>query len=212
MALQALCWAPASSSVPWSFLHTRYDSLDEWSAGRKTATYTQDNTNRINAHTNFHALSGIRTHNLSVRVSEDSSYLRPRGHCDRQPKPSQSVFLIHSWHHFSSLPRYPTFSLFLRILNHSCYMPHRFYHRLKHLKPSGSTCATCFNIRSLHSAHRLYLCVLYSSHIAGHGSRAVEGMNCLRSLGSWDRMFESHTRHGCLVCVCVYSVFVLSCV
>jgi hypothetical protein len=30
---------------------------------------------------------------------------------------------------------------------------------------------------------------------------------CLRSLGRWDRGFESHSRHGYLVCVCVYSVF-----
>jgi hypothetical protein len=37
-------------------------------------------------------------------------------------------------------------------------------------------------------------------------------MNCLRSLGSWDRGFDSHTKHGCLVCVCVYSMSVLSCV
>jgi hypothetical protein len=36
-------------------------------------------------------------------------------------------------------------------------------------------------------------------------------MNCLPSIGTWDRGFEFHTRHGCLVCVCVYSVFVLSC-
>jgi hypothetical protein len=34
----------------------------------------------------------------------------------------------------------------------------------------------------------------------------------LRSLGSRDRGFESHTRHGCLVCECVSSVFMLSCV
>jgi Zn-finger protein len=32
--------------------------------------------------------------------------------------------------------------------------------------------------------------------------------NCLRSLGRW----ESHYRHGCLLCVYVYSVSVLSCV
>jgi hypothetical protein len=38
---------------------------------------TQTQNNRI------HALSGIRTHDHSVRASEDSSYLRPRGHCDR---------------------------------------------------------------------------------------------------------------------------------
>jgi hypothetical protein len=30
-----------------------------------------------------HALSGIRTHDPSVRASEDSSCLRQRGHCDR---------------------------------------------------------------------------------------------------------------------------------
>jgi hypothetical protein len=30
------------------------------------------------------ALNGIRTHDPSVRVSEDSSCLRPCGHCDRQ--------------------------------------------------------------------------------------------------------------------------------
>jgi hypothetical protein len=46
--------------------------------------------------------------------------------------------------------------------------------------------------------------------LAGHSGRAVWGMNCLRSLGRWDRGFESHLRHGCLVCVCVYSVLVLS--
>jgi hypothetical protein len=28
--------------------------------------------------------SGIRTHDPNVRASEDSSYLRPRGHCDRR--------------------------------------------------------------------------------------------------------------------------------
>jgi hypothetical protein len=31
----------------------------------------------------MHALSGIRTHDPSVRVSEDSSCLRRRGYCDR---------------------------------------------------------------------------------------------------------------------------------
>jgi hypothetical protein len=41
---------------------------------------------RINAHRthiNIHASSGIRTHDLSVGAGEDSSCLRPRGHCDR---------------------------------------------------------------------------------------------------------------------------------
>jgi hypothetical protein len=31
----------------------------------------------------IHASSGIRTHDLSVGAAEDSSCLRPRGHCDR---------------------------------------------------------------------------------------------------------------------------------
>jgi hypothetical protein len=48
---------------------------------------TQGNTNRINAHnTDIHVLSGIRTHDPSVRVSEDSSCFRPRGHCGQQCK------------------------------------------------------------------------------------------------------------------------------
>jgi hypothetical protein len=33
-------------------------------------------------HTDIHALSGIRTHDPSVRGSEDNLCLRPRGHCD----------------------------------------------------------------------------------------------------------------------------------
>ncbi|PNF33698.1 hypothetical protein B7P43_G11420 [Cryptotermes secundus] len=35
-----------------------------------------------NTHANIHASSGIRTHDPSVRMGEDSSYLRPRGHRD----------------------------------------------------------------------------------------------------------------------------------
>jgi hypothetical protein len=41
---------------------------------------------------------------------------------------------------------------------------------------------------------------------ADHSGRAVEGMNCLRSLERWDRGFESHSRYGCLcaftLCLC----------
>jgi hypothetical protein len=38
----------------------------------------------------------------------------------------------------------------------------------------------------------------------GHGSRAVKGKNCLRSLGRCDRGFESHLRRRCLLCVYVF--------
>jgi hypothetical protein len=52
--------------------------MDGGSARRKAATYTQNNTN-------IHASSGIQTHDPSVRAGEDSSCLRPHGHCDRVP-------------------------------------------------------------------------------------------------------------------------------
>jgi hypothetical protein len=48
--------------------------------------HTGQHKHRINTHRDIHGLSGIRTHDPRFRVSEDSSCLRPRGHCDRQPK------------------------------------------------------------------------------------------------------------------------------
>jgi hypothetical protein len=65
------------------FLHRWQNSLDGRSARRKAATYTGQHKDRINAHTDIHVLSGIRTHDPSVRASEDSSCLRSRGHCAR---------------------------------------------------------------------------------------------------------------------------------
>jgi hypothetical protein len=59
-------------------VHSRYDPLDGGSPPRKASTYTQNNTNRKNAHnTDNHALSDIRTDDPSVEASEDSSCLRP---------------------------------------------------------------------------------------------------------------------------------------
>jgi hypothetical protein len=42
--------------------------------------------------------------------------------------------------------------------------------------------------------------------MACHGSRAIWGMNCLRSLGRWDHEFESNSRHECLVCMRIFCV------
>jgi hypothetical protein len=42
---------------------------------------TEQHKHRIN--TDIHALSGIRTHDPSVRAGEDISCRRQRGHCDR---------------------------------------------------------------------------------------------------------------------------------
>jgi hypothetical protein len=68
------------------FLHSQYDSLDGVSARREAATYTQKNitqNKRTHARThtpNIHALSGIQTHDLGFRESEDSAFLRPLGY------------------------------------------------------------------------------------------------------------------------------------
>jgi hypothetical protein len=46
---------------------------------------TRQHKHRVSAYTpNIHALSWIRTHDPSVRASEDSSCLRPRGYCHRR--------------------------------------------------------------------------------------------------------------------------------
>jgi hypothetical protein len=45
---------------------------------------TEEHNHIINAYTNIYVLSGIRIHDPSVQASEDSSCLRPRGHCDRR--------------------------------------------------------------------------------------------------------------------------------
>jgi hypothetical protein len=74
---------------PWPLLHFRNlfytDGKTPWTNAQSVArrTYTQDNTNRINAHRNVHELSGIRNYDPSVRARADSSRPSPRGHCDR---------------------------------------------------------------------------------------------------------------------------------
>jgi hypothetical protein len=45
--------------------------------------HTGQYKHRINAYTDIHDLSGIRTRDPGVRESEDSSCFRPRGHYDR---------------------------------------------------------------------------------------------------------------------------------
>jgi hypothetical protein len=45
--------------------------------------HTGQHKHRINAHTNIRALSGIRTHDPSVRAREDGSCLRTLGHCNQ---------------------------------------------------------------------------------------------------------------------------------
>jgi hypothetical protein len=83
MALQSFCWTFASISVSLSYTQSVGLLGRGISPSQGHYLYTE-HTHRINAHTDIHALCGIRTHDPSVQASEDSSCLRPRGHCDRQ--------------------------------------------------------------------------------------------------------------------------------
>jgi hypothetical protein len=79
----ALFWALTAFQF-LDLIHRRQDTLDGGSARWKASIYTQNYTNRINAHnTGIYALSGIRTQDSSFRGREVSSCLRPRGQCDR---------------------------------------------------------------------------------------------------------------------------------
>jgi hypothetical protein len=77
---------PAHSG-PWPLIQFRHfftDGRTPWRSDQPVARPLPKH--RTNAHThtqNIHALSGIRTHDPSVRAREDSSCLRPRGYCDR---------------------------------------------------------------------------------------------------------------------------------
>jgi hypothetical protein len=50
-------------------------------------------TLRINAHTDIHALSGIRTHDPRVRAREDCLCFRSGGHCDQPITDYLSIYL-----------------------------------------------------------------------------------------------------------------------
>jgi hypothetical protein len=54
---------------------------------------THRTTQTIYTHKGVHTLSGIRTHDPSVRAGEDSTCLRPRGHCDRLLALTSTVIL-----------------------------------------------------------------------------------------------------------------------
>jgi hypothetical protein len=59
------------------------------------------------------------------------------------------------------------------------------------------------NIPILQPIYRQLPFVMCNVLFAGRRNRAVWGVNTFGSLGGHDRGFESHSRHGCLVCVCV---------
>jgi hypothetical protein len=78
-----LCWALAAFSVSWCYTQSVRFLGRGISPSQGFYLHIEQHKHRINAdNTDIHGLSGIRTHDPSVRASEDSSYLRPRGHCD----------------------------------------------------------------------------------------------------------------------------------
>jgi hypothetical protein len=80
----SLCWVLASSSGSLSFFAQTVGLLGRGiSLSQGRYLHTEQHKFRINAHADNHALSGIRTHDPSVRASEDSSCFRERGRCDR---------------------------------------------------------------------------------------------------------------------------------
>jgi hypothetical protein len=75
------------SIVPWPFSSV-LQSVGLLGRGMSPSQglylYIKQHKHRINTYnTDIHALSGIRTHDLSVRAVEDSSCLRLRGPCGR---------------------------------------------------------------------------------------------------------------------------------
>jgi hypothetical protein len=74
------------------------DSTTPWTSDQPVAMplskhrTTQTQNKRIQT-SNIHALIGIRIHDPSVRASEDSLCLRPRGYCDQLPSPIRETKL-----------------------------------------------------------------------------------------------------------------------
>jgi hypothetical protein len=84
MALQPFVGHCPLFSISWSY--TQSVGLSKRGIGPSQGLYlhTEQHKHRINAHnTDIHALSGIRSHDPSVRAGEDGSCLRQRGYCDR---------------------------------------------------------------------------------------------------------------------------------
>jgi hypothetical protein len=79
------------SSVINFFTDGRNPWTNNQAVARPLPKHRTTQTQNKRTHTsNIHALGGIRTHDPSVRVREDSSSLRQRGYCDRSSKDSQS--------------------------------------------------------------------------------------------------------------------------
>jgi hypothetical protein len=80
--------AHPAHSGPWSLIQFRNHFSQTVGLLGRVISPSQGRYLNIRQHKrihtpNIHALSGIKTHDPSVRASEDSSCLRPRGYCHR---------------------------------------------------------------------------------------------------------------------------------
>jgi hypothetical protein len=77
------CWTSAAFSLSWSFTQSVGLLGRGISPSQGRYLHIGQHKHRINAHTDIHASSGIRTRDPSVWAGEDGSCLRPRSHRDR---------------------------------------------------------------------------------------------------------------------------------
>jgi hypothetical protein len=85
LALQPPCALTSASQFHVHFTDGRTPWTSDQLVARPLPKHRTTQTQNKHIRTpNIHALCGIRTHNPSVRVSEDSIGLRPRGYCVRQ--------------------------------------------------------------------------------------------------------------------------------
>jgi hypothetical protein len=72
---------------PWPILHLRNliftNGRTPWTSDQPVVRPLPTGQHKQNKRIDIHALSGIRTHGSSIRARENSSCLRPCGHCDR---------------------------------------------------------------------------------------------------------------------------------
>jgi hypothetical protein len=81
VCLMAFCWTLATFPVSCSL--TQSVGLLGRGISPSQCLYLHTGQHRHRINTDIHASSGIRTHDPSDSVGEDSPCLRPRGHCDR---------------------------------------------------------------------------------------------------------------------------------
>jgi hypothetical protein len=90
----ALCWTLAAFSVSLSYTQSVGLLGRGISPSQGLWLHKEEHKHRMKAgSTDISDLSEIRTHDHSVRASENSSCLRPRGHCDQRTTMSKYVKL-----------------------------------------------------------------------------------------------------------------------